>query len=205
MCAPRRRGPLDQGQGHGHGDAALADQLRAWAKDPSTLPVLGPHPVARFRLLPGWGTRFTAWEPCPVDLDALLATFAPWHETTRGGARVPIPGVLPTHTGDLLARTYPVAMPPRPAHVAAGIAGGVFNGARLVPDDPATGLPPILVKGTFDREWKQTEEKRNKDGDVVGHVEQQRPKLVVTALDLRAGSYHTLAMRTDVTDRKSVV
>ena len=187
-----------------HGDAALADQLRAWAKDPSTLPVLGPHPVARFRLLPGWGTRFTAWEPCPVDLDALLATFAPWHETTRGGARVPIPGVLPTHTGDLLARTYPVAMPPRPAHVAAGIAGGVFNGARLVPDDPATGLPPILVKGTFDREWKQTEEKRDKNGDVVGHVEQQRPKLVVTALDLRAGSYHTLAMRTDVTDARTL-
>jgi len=185
-------------------DPALVAELRAWAKDPSTLPVLGPHPVARYRLVPGWQAKFTAWEPAPIDLDALLATFAPWHETTRGGARVPIPGVLPTHTGDLLARVYPVAMPPRPAHVAAGIAGGVFNGARLTPNDPATGLPPILVKGTFDREWKKTEEKKNKDGDVVGHVEQQRPKLVVTALDLRAGAYHTLAMRTDVTGARTL-
>lgn len=187
-----------------HPDPQLVAQLRAWSVDPTTLPVLGAPPSTRYVLTPGWNTTFSAWEPRPVDLAKLVAAFTPWHETTRGGVLAAIPGVLPTRTGDLLARTYPVAMPPRPAHVAAGIAGGVFNGARLAPNDAASGLPPILVKGTFDREWSKTEDKKNKDGDVVGHVEQQRPKLVVTALDLRKGAYHTLAMRTEITGARAL-
>ena len=188
-------------------DPKIQRQLVAWSEAPESIPVLpaNPEPCA---VIPGFGdykAGFGQWAIAPIDLTALRAKTRPWHGTDRGGKLVPIPGIVPDRpVRELLSPTYPVAMPPRAAHIAAGIAAGVFNGARIAPDDPSTGLPEILVKGTFTRDFVTVEEKENADGEVIGEVQVQQPKLVVTALDLRSLKYHTIRSSTDVTGSKTV-
>ena len=189
LFARRRETPLWEP------DAACVARILAWEQHPESIPELreeGQHPFqvqAREFYLEG----FDKWNILPVDLPRLLSEIRPWHQTDRGGVAHPISGILPeVPLEDLLTRRFPLAMPPRSAHIAAGIAAGVFNGARIVPDDPASTLPPLLVKGVFNKEFKAVDEKTNKDGDVTGVIEIQQPKLVTTVLDLRSHKYHTI-------------
>lgn len=180
-------------------DARIEAQVRAWAVDHANLPVLPETPDWRFNLPPsgqskyrshGEDGRVTGIERLtmePLDAAELLANFRPW-ASDRGGTE----NLLPAPGEDLLSRTYPIAMPPRPAHIAAGIAAGVFNGNRITPDD-LLGAPPLLVKGVFNREFRTVEEKENKHGVVTGVVQVQQPTLSVTVLDLTTSKYHTLA------------
>jgi hypothetical protein len=175
-------------------DQTIVQQVEAWAQDASKLPEL-PNivskpvcqiPVARHMGLSEWVIR-------PVDVTDITKKIRPWVQTTRSGGVTPVHGVLPDlPIQELLLRKYPVATPPRPAHIAAGIASGIFNGSRVKPSDPKTGLPALLVKGVFDKEYRTVEEKMNKDGEVKGLVQVQQPKLVVTVLDLKTHKYHTL-------------
>src|SRR6478609_7565346 len=91
---------------------------------------------------------------------------------------------------ELMFRTYQLATPPRPAHIAAGIASGLFNGRRVAPI--TQGLPDLLVKGVFDRDFVTVEEKTNKSGEVTSVTQVQQPKLVTTILDLKTKKYTTL-------------
>jgi Uncharacterised methyltransferase family (DUF6094) len=187
-------------------DRAAHARVLAWGARPEDLPDLPeacPDPVA----VPV-ATGFESWRALPVDTAALAAKARPWHFRDRAGKLAPVPGVLPPgRVQDVLLRTYPSAMPPRPAHIAAGLAGGVFNGARLDPDSPDAGLPPLLVKGVFRREYKTIEQKTDKEGNVKGLVQVQAPELVVTALDLTTGRYVTLATKApeDVAGRELCV
>lgn len=173
--------------------ASIRDRVLGWAEDAESIPVLTESPEALWTL--GRDEEYTPlpeWTPRPVDAAALMAECVPWSFTDRSGQSQPIQGVLPIANGDLLARFYPTAMPPRPAHIAAGIAAGVFNGARVVPTDPKSKLPPLLVKGVFTKEYRTIDEKTNKDGETTGLIQIQQPKLVVTALDMDARKYYTL-------------
>lgn len=188
-------------------DAAVRDRVLGWSKDPAGIPELPafPEPCAVVPGFEGYRAGFGQWALAPVDITALRAKARPWFSTDRGGRLMPIAGILPDRpVHELLSPTYPVAMPPRAAHIAAGIAAGVFNGARIAPDDPASGLPEILVKGTFTRDFVTVEEKENKHGEVIGEVQVQQPELVVTVLDLRSLKYHTVASSTEVTGARSV-
>jgi hypothetical protein len=188
-------------------DPALVARVRAWSEDAASIPVLParPAPVASLPDHPEYPEPLDGWEVAPMDLTGLLAEVQPWTASDRGGRAQPIPGVTPPADGsDLLARSYPTAMPPRAAHVASAIAAGVFNGARLEPDASSSPLPPVLVKGTFDREFRTVEEKTNKDGAITGLVQVQQPKLSVTALDLRTKRYHTLRNSTDLSSATRV-
>lgn len=194
-----RRGP-----GLFEPDASLRERVLGWARHPKSAPELpeaGPAVVSVPRLDRG----LSKWELARFDVEGLRRRFRPWHQTDRCGRPQPLPGLVPEVPAlELLARSYPLAVPPRPAHIAAGIAAGVFNGARVEPDDPKSPLPPILVKGSFDREFVAIEDKVNKDGDKVGEVQVQQPRLVVTALDLRTRRYHTLASSTEETGARSL-
>lgn len=176
-------------------DEAVRERVLGWSRDASAMPDLAGPPPERTPIRgfkPDHG-GFTQWEIAPLDLKAVLAHVRPWHVTDRSGRMQPIASILPAENpADLLTRRYPLAMPARAAHIAAGIAAGVFNGARVEADDPRSGLPPILVKGVFDREFVAIDEKRNKDGDKVGEVQVQQPRLVVTVLDLHTSRYHTI-------------
>ena len=170
-------------------DAAVAHQVRAWADDADATPELGashPPPV-RVRGLEDAATGFDAFSVRALDLALVRAALTPW-EFTKRGSRVAGRGVLPEGPfADLITRRYPVATPPRPPHIAAGIAAGAYNGARLHSDTP--GLPDLLVKGSFSKRFQCVEEKFNKDGDVVAELQVEQPRLAVTVLDPAAGLY----------------
>lgn len=179
-----------------HGpDSNILAQVQAYAKDASTLPELPnitSKPLARIPSSAQYREGLNEWALRAVDFSGLLAKARPWTQNAKGGAVIPVPGILPDlPVEELLLRTYPVATPPRPAHIAAGIAAGVFNGARVEPTDPKSHLPPLLVKGVFDQEYRTVDEKVNKDGD-VSLVQVQQPKLVATVLDLETHRYHVL-------------
>ena len=176
-------------------DPAVVDALRAAMSDPLGLPTIDaahtPYtfPVAPMTLdwrnRPQPGEAGIGWKAALLDEGALFATHKAWHQTARNGTLVTAARVFPkTALGSLRAR-YPMAVPPKPGHVAAAIAAGVFNGETLCADDSTTEAPPIIVKGRFARVWRTTEEKRNMEGETTGHVQVEEPRLEVTALDLR--------------------
>ncbi len=174
-----------------------AAYARAWSTDASLLEELAlPDGDPAYEVPTcGYDGAFEEWLLRAVDMTALLGRHRPWHVTRRAGALEPLTDIVPAGgIEDSLLRFYPVATLPRPAHIAAGISAGIFNGARItpVPAAEARGLPPLLVKGVFDREYKTVDTKVNKDGDEVGQVQVQQPKLVTTVLDLTAGKFHKL-------------
>ncbi|XXX79221.1 DUF6094 domain-containing protein [Sorangium sp. So ce134] len=186
-------------------DAAVEAQVRAWGADASAIPELPAEGPAVLEVAPIDGAGFARWEVAPLDVRGLLGQMKPWHATDRGGRLAPIPGVLPEGPFDqLLAPTFPLACPPKPAHIAAGIASGALSGARLDPDDAGAGLPSLLVKGTFRKRFQTVDQRTNKDGDVTAEIQVQHPELEITALDLRRGRYHRLGADVAVTGARDV-
>ena len=175
-------------------DPLIAQNAFDWARDASLLSELPRHgrPLYELPVVYSYDGAFSEWTARIVDTAALRTQFKLWHQTTRSGETTPIETLLPSSPiADLMLRKYPLATPPRPAHIAAGIASGLFNGARIEPTSP--GFPTLLVKGVFDREYRTIEEKLNKDGEVKGLVQIQQPKLVITVLNLGTHKYSTLA------------
>lgn len=178
----------------------LVEKVLAWSEDASNLPVLPEvgNPVYKVPSSKAYCGGLDEWVIRPVDVTTLVRKLRPWHQTMKGGQLIPVPGIIPgIPVQELLLRQYPVATPPRPAHIAAGIASGLLNGSRIEPSDPSTGLPPLLVKGVFDKEYRTVEEKLNKDGAVKSVVQVQQPKLVTTVLDLNTHKYHVLKSDTN--------
>ncbi len=168
-------------------DSEIYDQVMAWAADVSDVPVLGQTDTS----YPLKSAYFSNWKLLPFDIKGLMALSRPWRMTSRMGVTIPVPHVMPeNNVEDLMFREYPVATNPRPAHIAAGIASGLFNGRKVTSEN--SHLPDLLVKGVFDREYRTVEEKTNKDGDVTAVVQVQQPKLVTTVLDLSSKKYTTL-------------
>ena len=134
-----------------------------------------------------------------VDPAEVTRAFKPWHTTVKGEL-LPISKVLPSGLWlDLSLRTYPLACPPRASYIAAGIASGVFNGCRIEPDDPSSGLPPLYLKGTFTREYHTVDEQKNDKGELTKQVQVQHPVLTITVLNaLTCAKYINLASSVDV-------
>jgi 16S rRNA G966 N2-methylase RsmD len=170
-------------------DETVRATVAGWAESVDGMPVLG-EPFESIRVHgESWGGRIDPWEMSEFDAVGLLAKAAPWKQCPRPGAPVvAVPHILSElPVQDLSFRSYPLATPPRPAHIAAGIASGLFNGRRV-----SGNGPDLLVKGVFDREYKTIEEKKNKDGETTAVVQVQQPKLVTTVLDLETRQYRTL-------------
>ena len=198
-------------------------KIHCWADKPDTIPVLPgsdrgianpvaallddprAHQVLSLPALKSHEVGFSSWEIASVDFYGLLAKARPWHTTDRSGKLSPIPNVIPhSPAEDLLIRRYPLAMPPRSAHIASGIAAGIFNGFKVHADNPASELSPLLVKGVFDREYRTIDKKVNKDGEKIGEVQVQQPKLVTTVLDLSTYSYVTIRPKADKTGTREI-
>lgn len=201
LVGKRRQTPLTRP------DPKSFAEVMAWSESSDAIPVLPLRPKALFHVN-GQENPKEALRGVQVqrlDVRGLVSSIVPWSTTDKAGRSAPIPGVaLETSVEEMLVRTYPVATPPRPAHIAAGIAAGVFNGARIIPDAADSLLPPILVKGVFDRDFRTVDTKLNKDGDVTGEVQVQQPRLVTTALDLRTKRYSTIIPSTARTESTSV-
>ncbi len=193
--------------GHEAPDPEVLAQVLAWASDPESIPTLGEDTgcVARLSPMSTNDAGFSSWRVESLDVSRFVAAYQPWKVSDRGGKLSQIKGIVPEGSVEsMLDRKYPLAMPPKPAHIATGVAAGIFNGSVIYPDDTSAKMPPLLVKGCFDKEWLKESDKKNADGDVVGQVEVQQPKLVVTAFDLVSKSYHTLTASAAITDAASV-
>jgi Uncharacterised methyltransferase family (DUF6094) len=184
-------------------DAGVRLQAILWSRAADTIPELpaAPRPVCPVRPA---RHGFELWRSTPVRAEALRAAFRPWASTSRSGRHEAVVGILPPPSKALLRAEYPVAMPPRPSHIAAALAAGVYSGAEVEPDDAASGLPPALLKATFDRKWVEREEKTNPKGEVTGVLEVQAPQLCITALDLRTYAYHDLEMSPEASGSTSL-
>lgn len=172
-------------------DPAIVAQVMEWAQSVADCPALGDEAEKSY-VPEGEYIPYGFFQMRQIDMAALLKKARVWRQKTRTGATVAVPHVLPdVPVENLLFRTYPLATPPRPAHIASGIAAGIFNGHRVTPK--RSKLPDLLVKGVFDREYVTVEEKCNKKGEVTSVVQVQQPKLVTTVLDLTTKRYTTLA------------
>lgn len=184
----------------GEADPNILAQVDLWASDPTSMPVITgtESPVITVSTDSDHRCGLGQFELAPLDVTAILAQYRPWHASDRGGRLQPISGLFPDSGS--LTRVYPLAVPPKPAHIAAGIAAGVFNGARIEPDDARSKLPALLVKGAFDREYATVEERHDKQGNKTGEVQVQQPKLVITALNLENQKFFTLKSSADLTN-----
>lgn len=181
-----------RGSGSIAADASIVARVRSWAASVDGMLGLqdAPQGVYRISTHNTWSTGLDRWQQRTLDFPRLLRDFQPWTQAQRGVTTL-APNVVPTvSVQDMLLRTYPVATPPRPAHIAAGIAAGIFNGSRITPNEGT--LPALLVKGVFDREYRTVEEKTDKEGNVKALVQVQQPRLITTVLDLETHRYHTL-------------
>lgn len=176
-------------------DPRIAAELRAFAETPETIPVLPMGDTAPLFMVPtakdydGIASH-VRFERRPLDADAVAAAIRPWR-FGEGGNKL-VPGVLPENgVRGYMTESFTVALPLRPGYVAPALAVGVFDGVRVVPDDKASGLPPVFCKATFVRDWTDVRggEKRNKDDEIVSKLQVQQPRLIMTALDLRRGRY----------------
>jgi hypothetical protein len=174
-------------------DPAAEARVRDWAAHPDALVSLD---AASPRVALGEGAGIGAldgWRLNPVDVTALYEAARPLMEG-RADRLAPVRGLgLETGLDDLISHRFPVVMPPRPAHVAVALAAGLVNGHRIPPDDPAGGLPPLMVKGVFNKEYRVIEEKTDKEGRVTSQVAVQQPRLSISILDMRTWTYHDLA------------
>jgi hypothetical protein len=96
----------------------------------------------------------------------------------------------------LLGSPLPVALPPRPAHIALALAAGLLNGRCLAPND-GSWLPHLLAKGTFTRTLQTVDHRRNSKGEVTGEVCVQQPRLDLHILRLDTLAFQQLALGTE--------
>lgn len=205
---------------------ATRTMLDAAARSPMALaPLWGPgappEPVVRpaGRPLPkvdprgGWRAQETppiaaaTWRCAEQDWAGAIAEHRPWEAQARKGRRVRVRAVAPERgLADLGARSYPLATRPKPGHIAAAIACGVYNGVKVAPsaDGRAAGLPDVLIKGAFDRRFREVEVRCDKDGNPVASVQVQQPRLRVTVLDLSDYQCHELASSTEPTEARTL-
>ena len=192
-------------------DAAMAGMLRRWAEDPSGLAELPTvdearaHP-SRLVVTPS-EYAIQSWKLRALDPARLTAEYAPWGASRGHDAAAEVralPGIVPDPAGAASAQSFPLAVVPKPAHIASAVAAGLFNGSRVEPSADAArdlGLPPLLVKGSFDRPWRSVAgaDKVNTEGEKVSEQQVQRPALVITVFDLATARYHTLTNATEIT------
>ena len=163
-------------------------RILAWGEHPNALSVLGQDPGGA--VIPFDRTGSLGFGQARVNLADLLTEVKPW---TQGSRATPLADSgLGAGLESLVGRPYPVAMPPKPAHLALALASGAFNGKRIEPDHPASGLPPVLLKGAFTRDYAALTTNLDQQGNPSSQVQVQQPRLSVVALDLRAYRYVTI-------------
>jgi hypothetical protein len=161
---------------------SFAPMILRWAEDASSLPELPARCPEPFVVEPDAEMPFCLdYELASHDLTASIVAFRPWEGLPVGTS---------LSARGLLGSRFETAMPPRPVHIALALSSGMFNGHRLEPDDPRH--PPLLAKGVFERELVPVSERYNDDGDFLGSIEVERPRLSLTVLRLDDYSFHEL-------------
>lgn len=176
-------------------DAGVVAMLSGFAVAPETIPILPMGDTTPIFMVPtvrDYDAQLShvQWERRPLDADVVAEAIRPWRFGDKADRQ--LPGVLPENgVKGYTSEHFTVALPLKPGHVAPALAVGVFDGIRVVPDDKASGLPPVFAKATFVKDWSDVEGgvRTNENGDVISILQVQQPRLIMTALDLRRGKY----------------
>ena len=166
-------------------DRATAQRLRAAAAPSPTLPTL-PAQVDEPLLPVRVHHPHLEVHPQTIDVQDLLAHARPFAPSAS------LMG-LDREARQLLGSPLPVALPPRPAHIALALAAGLLNGRRLAPND-GSSFPHLLAKGTFTRTLQTVDRRRNGKGEVTGEVCVQQPRLDLHVLRLDTLTFQRLAL-----------
>lgn len=154
--------------------------LRAIAAAPGRLKVLGESQHAYVVAPSSAGTTQAIFSPKLRTID-IMALRASWRPLRRVGMATDL------DAGSLIGARWPTAMAPRAAHLAMALIAGHFNGHALVPDDPAGGAPPIMIKGVYRKDAVAVTSKRKKVKDevleVVTCAERARLSMRILTLD----------------------
>lgn len=173
-------------------DPDILARVHGWAESVKGCPVLGV--AAEPYVIPASYDGLADWKLREFDLQGLLKKSRPWRQSNAktAGALTAVAHIMPEMpVEDLLFRTFPIATAPRPAHIAAGIASGLFNGREVT--SKTKGMAPLLVKGVFDRDYITVQENVDKNGQTTSVTQIQQPRLVTTVLNLKTKQYSTLA------------
>jgi len=176
-------------------DRSTAKRLQAAAESAEGLPVL-PDPGGEPALtLEPFSARLTLY-PHAIDVQGVL---------DRSRAFAPSASLMgyDRDARRLLGSPLPVALPPRPAHIALALAAGLLNGRHLAPNDPSR-LPPLLAKGTFTKVLQTVDRRRNRDGEVTGEVCVQQPRLDLHVLRLDTLAFRKLALGAEPSDATAI-
>lgn len=173
-------------------DPTGAARLASWAGAGAAIPTLdevaGPAvdiPIADSRSAMDWSAE-------KVDIEGLYQNYRPLMYG-KSGALKPVYGMgLQQPVTDIIGATFPVVTKLRPAHVVLALASGLLNGREVNPDNPASDLPPIMLKGVFEKEHHTVDEKKDRDGGTKAVIQVEQPKLQTTVLDMRTWTYHDL-------------
>ena len=155
---------------------APRDRIFAWAERPEALPVLGGGECFPL-VVPVDPERFVLPDlhAMPLDAQAVAEEWRPWKGEPVG---------VDLGVDDLIGRTFPTALPPKPAHLALALAAGHFNGHRLIPNEPAPEWPPIIIKGSFHRERVEVDKQLDERGRQTASIQVEQPRLRLSGLRL---------------------
>lgn len=192
-------------------DPRTRDMVIGWSRDADAIPVLpeaGPPIVALPEHETGT-TGFTDWKLQTLDVDGLLARVEAWRTTNQRGEMIPITSAEPPRSAEeVLVKRFDVLMPLKPAHLIAAVAAGGLRGAVLSPDDPSSGLPPLLANGVYQRMFTPIDERKDNKGKTKAVELREHGKLMITVLDLSARpgdpAFTTLRDDAEVTGAKRV-
>ncbi|MDA8020568.1 MAG: DUF6094 domain-containing protein [Thermoanaerobaculia bacterium] len=164
-------------------DAELRDRLLDIA-DGAEIPVLETSCSDPLKIPKRFHWDLNRFEPkaIPIRADAVFESFETWD---------PVPDLCARPLDHCRRLLTPSASPPHPAHLALALTEGLFNGLRLDPDDPERH-PSILASGSIRTTSVPVETKTNDDGEVIGHIHVEQPRLDLTIYDLQTGCYHDL-------------
>ncbi len=158
----------------------LRRRIDRWAADASRIPELETLERPLYQVCLDFPQLRLA--PTRLDVARLVSDFEPWRDTPLVAAHRTV--------GEMIGAKHPVALPPRAAHIALALAAGMLNGKQVTPNHP--GFPPLLIKGSLRREFVTTEERFNREGEQVGSVQVQRPRLALRVLRLDTLEFHAL-------------
>lgn len=184
LVARRRKTPDTFGAAF----SPVKQQAEAWAADANGIPVLQAKPVIALEDVGVAWEAFAEWRVNDIDVQTVYDQYTPWLHKGKPAYGMGVELGL----DEMVGSRYPVAMPPKPAHTAIALASGLVNGRVVFPDKPESGLPPIVAKGIFTKEFHSVDEKKNKDGKTVAVIEVEQPSLSVSVLDMHRWEYADL-------------
>ena len=185
LFARRRYEPLPQATAEW---VAAYQQIVTWSDDAATIPTLPELGAAGERLLLPTDRHggFTRWAMTEINARSFSERVRPFRDSdsrrTLG---------LDLTTRDLIAKPVRSATNPRLAMYALALTAGAIDG-EVITANPGLDLPPIMPKGSFEKDATKTGESHDQKGNLTGMSLVEKPSLHMNVLDMQSGQFYEI-------------